>query len=263
MLLDLLVILIVAFFVVMGVMQGATKQIISLIRITTAAIVATLLYVYVGKLITAANIFHFFISELIAWVFIYIVAYMVINILKKLIRDKLLPKKSLKDKIEKKVVTGSLDKIFGGILGGFKTLVIIIFIIFLLDVWVLTRTDKKDKLLTVKNTLGNSIIASNIIERNPFKKLKITKAFSGYARLQDNPKALRKVAKQEKVQKLLKNKKIKALINDKKLNKAIADKDYVRLFQNEKILEIMRDKKLMNLLLSVNFDEVFDEENTK
>ena len=271
MLLDLLIILIMAFFVILGVMQGATKQVISLIRIAIAAIIATKLYVYYGKLIAASNIFGFFVSELVAWIFIYILAYILINILKKLIRDKLLGKKSLKDKIEEKVITGSLDKIFGGILSGFKTLIIIVFMIFLLDVLLGARTDKKDKLFPpeagppmaekTKKTINNSIIASNITKYNPFKKSKVTKAFSDYARLQNNPKALRKVAKQESVKKLLENKKIKGLLKDKKLNKAIADKDYVRLFQNEKILEIMRDKELINLLLSVDFETVFDEED--
>ena len=51
MLLDLLIILIMAFFVILGLMQGATKQVISLIRIAIAAIIATKLYVYLGKLI--------------------------------------------------------------------------------------------------------------------------------------------------------------------------------------------------------------------
>ncbi|MFH1783895.1 MAG: CvpA family protein [bacterium] len=250
MILDLLILGIISFFVFLGTRQKTMNQLINLISLLVATFAALKLYTYLGNLIVASGVFGYFAADIISWVFICLALYIGLTFAGR---------KYLK-KIEEKYFKEKYDKIFGGILGGMKTLFIIVFVLFLMDVLVHARTDKKDALAKTRHALDNSFIASTVIKYNPFKVLKITKALSGYARLQNNPKAVSKVAQQQEIQQLLKNKTIKELINDKKLNSAIANRDYVRLLQNDKFMEVLRDKEAMRLLMSVDFENVFEEE---
>ncbi|MFH1239361.1 MAG: CvpA family protein [bacterium] len=264
MLIDLLILLIIALLVLIGIVRGAIRQIIGLAGVTAGVILATRFYAAFSKVILKIHGLSVLKADLISWLVMSVVIYIIIKVLGFFLEKK---------PLVKGMVKGKLDKILGGFFGGLKALVMIMIIVFLADVLVTVQLMRMDQEGLQKSgrsvaekaagSIHSSLIASNLIKHNPFKEFKLAKGLNYYAQLQNKPGELKKLAQREDVKKLLENKKIQALVEDEKLQKALADKNYAQLLNNEKILEIMNDKELRELLLSVNFDEILKEEETE
>jgi membrane protein required for colicin V production len=263
MLMDLLIILIVAVIVLVGIRQGAIRQIIGLIGITIGIILATKFYVSLGSLIIKIGHPNLLTADLLAWLIICLVTYLLIKI----------PSLLLEKKLPGNVIKGKWDKILGGIFSGLKALLIIMVTLLLVDLMIniqLTNMElsglPKDGISPAEKAeknLNGSFIASTLVKYNPLKELKIVKSIKYYTKLPNKPEDLEKIAQDEKVKKLLENEKIKTLVTDETVQKAIADKNYGQLLQNEKILQIMNDKELLGILLSVGFENNSADEKVK
>ncbi len=234
MLLDIVIIITLGVFFALGMAKGAVRQALGLGILIFSTIVAYIFYRFLGEMLG--------ISPIMAWSLLWL-SIMVTGRLMSIWLRKILVKRFFVE---------SMDRLIGSILGFIKGAVFVIVLLFIIEL-----AHGIVDVPTFKKHLDNSRIASMITMHNPIKEITVVKKMNSFYKIQNNPDAIRELAKQDDFKKLMNHPKVKAVADNKDLQRAIEDKDYMGILKNQEIIAFMKDKEVRTLLMNIDVEKAY------
>jgi membrane protein required for colicin V production len=234
-LLDISLIVLIGIFVLIGIWRGLVPQLFNVVGIVLAYFLASplgrVIQLVLGKLISDPSTAH--ITSLVMAAFLVYAAVAVIgHFINKQVKES---GNGLRWK----------NRMWGGIIGLVKGLLISLAILFLVDA-VGTQLPAEEG--EEPAPLSPSVLLKAAHTINPLPK---TAYIQETARLLKDPETIKKIQEDPDYEKLLENENFAALLDDRDIMNAARKGDYGYLFRNEKVKRVARDKDAITLVLKL------------
>ena len=237
--LDLIVVILVILFALLGYYRGLLRHLASVGALAIASLTAGIVGRWAVGLLTRAPAMPspttYAIACVVAWVALFVLARIVLGrIARKLGSDE-------------QGTPRPWNRKLGALAGAVEVLLLAWVTIGILDA--LPEDFRKERLPTVHRALEGSLFTNWVVRpTSPATLLEIQPLVSDLAVVTEHPDALRGVERKPEIQKIVRHPKVMAIISDPALIQEWTDGNYGRFFSDRKVREALEDNELRTML---------------
>jgi hypothetical protein len=236
---DIVFCAIILLFFIFGFVQGVIKQFFGILSLFLASTVSIIIPIVVNTpdIEGLSLIWKYLGISILVW----IPSFLILNSIGKFISKKM-----------SKKGPSFTDRIWGGLFGALKGIIVIVLVVFILDS---LPYNLQIKVPFATKILEESRISEKIRPYNPVIKIHIMQRLAEViAALKDNEYA--NILRDDAVfQKIKESEAIKQIIIDPEFIKVIEQKNYLQFITNNKVQEIVDNPEILQLILSFDIDK--------